>query len=40
LRLCTRESVGQPFLDRPAGAAAPELIERILDGGEEVGRIG
>src|SRR6185437_16219226 len=40
LRLGAGESVGQTFLNGPAGAAAPELIERIGDSGEQIGRIG
>jgi len=36
LRPGTGKSVGQALLDGPAGAAAPELIERTLDSGEEV----
>src|SRR6476646_2237052 len=34
------EGVGETLLDGPAGTAAPDLVERVLDGGEEVRRIG
>lgn len=34
------ECVGQTFLNGPSRAAIPELIERIRDGSEEVGRVG